>query len=365
MEAPAHAVLPPGAIVLVTGVNGLVGSHVADQTLEYGYRVRGTVRNVQKAAWMTEYFDKKYGKGKFELVEVKELDKKGALDEVMKGTEILTASREMVGIDSMIGCAGVAHTASNVTWSPDPNIVVTEAIDFTISALESAAKTPSVKRFVFTSSSAASTQMRFNEEYDETPDSWNEATVKMAWAPPPYTPDRGLFTYAASKTQAEQAMWKFMKEKKPHFVANSVLPDFVCGPPLSAEHQGWPSSLMLLKALWDGAPGETSWWVLQGQWMIDAADQGRLHVAGLIHPDANNERIFGFAHRKCWTDWIPMFKEWYPNRTFPEPMPNEGRDMSNITARPKAEGYLKWLHGKGWTPMEESMRAAVESFPKD
>lgn len=88
MGAPADAVLSPGSLMLVTGVNGFVGSYVADQILEYGYRVRGTVRSVQKAAWMTEYFDKKYGKGKFELVEVKELDKKGALDDAVKGNKM-------------------------------------------------------------------------------------------------------------------------------------------------------------------------------------------------------------------------------------------------------------------------------------
>lgn len=257
------------------------------------------------------------------------------------------------------------HTASNVSFTPDPNIVINDAIDLTISALESAAKTPSVKRFVLTSSSVASTQWIFNEEYDETPDSWNEKSIQIAWAPPPYNPDRIAAVYSASKTQQEQEMWKFMKEKKPHFVANAVLPDFVCGPPLSPEHQGWPTSIGLFKAMWDGASGETSWWMLQGQWMIDAGDMGRLHVAGLIHPDAKSERIFGFAHRKSWTEWIPMLRKWYPDHKFPDPMPNEGIDMSNITARPKAEGYLKWLHGQGWVPMEQSIRSLVDSFPKN
>lgn len=87
MSPPSNTVLPPGSLVLVTGANGLVGSYVADQTLAFGFRVRGTVRDTQKSAWMIDYFDKKYGKGKFELVEVKEMDKIGALDEAMKGRE--------------------------------------------------------------------------------------------------------------------------------------------------------------------------------------------------------------------------------------------------------------------------------------
>lgn len=85
MSLPHDSVLSPGALVLVTGANGFVGSHVADQFLAFGFKVRGTVRNHEKAAWMQELFNKKYGAGNFELVEVRELDKKGSLDDAIKG----------------------------------------------------------------------------------------------------------------------------------------------------------------------------------------------------------------------------------------------------------------------------------------
>ena len=52
-------------------------------------------------------------------------------------------------------------------------------------------------------------------------DSWNEEAVKRAWAPPPYTPDRAGAVYAASKTQAEQELWKFVKEFEPGFIVNA------------------------------------------------------------------------------------------------------------------------------------------------
>jgi nucleoside-diphosphate-sugar epimerase len=41
--------IPKGSIVLVTVVNGYVGSHKADQLLEAGYQVRGTCGSVSKA----------------------------------------------------------------------------------------------------------------------------------------------------------------------------------------------------------------------------------------------------------------------------------------------------------------------------
>lgn len=130
-------------------------------------------------------------------------------------------------------------------------MVVNEAIAFTRSALESAAKEPSVKRFVLTSSSSAANQMEINEPYDLTPQSWNTTSVEKAWAPPPYGQDRVLHTYNASKVQGEQALWKFVEERKPHFVVNAVLPDFVTGRPVNLEKQGYASSLSLLYALWN------------------------------------------------------------------------------------------------------------------
>lgn len=154
MALPSDSVLPAGSLILVTGINGLVGSHVVEQLLTYGFKVRGTVRNAEKYSWMSEHFVSKHGAGKFELVQVAELDKLGCLDEAIKG------------------CDGVVHTASPVTMSPDPNEVVTPAINTLVAALEAAAATSSVKRFVFTSSSITTSAEPGTHETMITPEIW-------------------------------------------------------------------------------------------------------------------------------------------------------------------------------------------------
>jgi nucleoside-diphosphate-sugar epimerase len=92
MAGVQNPALPAGSTVLVTGVNGLIGSHVADQLLKAGYRVRGTVRNVQKTKWAQNLFDKLYGGGKFELVEIKDLTADGVFDEALKGEKLSQAA---------------------------------------------------------------------------------------------------------------------------------------------------------------------------------------------------------------------------------------------------------------------------------
>ena len=81
----ARSVLEPGSIVLVTGANGFIGSHVADQLIQAGYRVRGTARDISKISWVKDLFDERHGPGKFEPVVVADMAKPGAYDDACKG----------------------------------------------------------------------------------------------------------------------------------------------------------------------------------------------------------------------------------------------------------------------------------------
>lgn len=59
-----------------------------------------------------------------------------------------------------------------------------------------------------------------------TQESWFNEAVELAWAPPPYAPQRALYAYAASKVQAEKGLLEFVRSERPGFVLNTGM--YVC-----------------------------------------------------------------------------------------------------------------------------------------
>lgn len=59
-----------------------------------------------------------------------------------------------------------------------------------------------------------------------TQESWFNEVVELAWAPPPYEPQRAMYAYAASKVQAEKGLWEFVRTGRPGFVLNTGM--YVC-----------------------------------------------------------------------------------------------------------------------------------------
>lgn len=232
-----QSVIPQGSTILVTGVNGFIGSHIADQLLNFGYKVRGTTRSPQKNAWINTIFHNKYATDHFELVAVPDMAAPGAFAQAVKGI------------------SAVIHTATIFTLDPNPHNVIPGTIAGTVNALQAAAQEPSVKRFVLTSSSLAALIPKPNHPVQVTAETWNDEAVELAYRdPPPYEPERAFPVYAASKTLAEKAAWRFMDEKKPAFTLNTVLPNINFGASLDVVNQGHPSTSALVAELFRGNP---------------------------------------------------------------------------------------------------------------
>ncbi|KAH8754295.1 hypothetical protein F5883DRAFT_632579 [Diaporthe sp. PMI_573] len=332
--------LPPGSVVLVTGINGYIGSHVADQLLEAGFNVRGTVRDVRKAGGLLKLWDDKFGKDKVELVVVKDFSAPGAFDVAVQGV------------------AGIAHVASNVTFNPDPNVVIPDVVSSIHEILDSAAKTPTVKSLVYTSSAAALAPPTPNVARRLGPETYNEEDVKMAWAPPPYLLDRAMSVYAASKVEGEKALFAYSKEKQPHFTINSIVLGVNFGKVLD-----WSipvSSGSFVKEILNGQPERAKH--LDYQWFVDVQDSARLHVGALIDPAINNERIISYATHFTWNDVLDHLRKIRPDHEWVDDFTDGTiKDLSQVSNE-RGTVLLKALGRHGWTSVEESLRLNLEGL---
>lgn len=122
------------------------------------------------------------------------------------------------------GTDGFIHVASPLNGE-DPKIVIPTAVNGALNALKASAKTPGIKRVVYTSSSIAATFPKPNVQFEINDKSWNEEGITKGWNHPKDEPEilKGLYLYAALKTETEKACWKWVEENKPGFVFNSIV----------------------------------------------------------------------------------------------------------------------------------------------
>ncbi|GAB7341869.1 hypothetical protein MBLNU457_g0187t1 [Dothideomycetes sp. NU457] len=338
LTPPHDAVLPPGSLILITGITGYIGAHVGDQLLQYGYRVRGVVRDLDKAEPLTTHFHAIYGKSAYETYLCADQTIAGSLSAGLKDV------------------SGLIHVASVVTLGGTYDAVVPQSLAFAANAIASAYACPSIKRFVFTSSAAAALHpVPPNEAIHITSATWNDDGVAIAQDPtiPASDPRKPLAVYAASKVLSERAVWDYAAshaKERPDIVVNTVLPECNIGQPVVHEG-GWNTSLRSFVQEFHSAPGARSY----PRHFVDVGDDARLHVAALLHPDVKGERVFAFAEAKNAERTVAVLSKAFPERRF-ELKGGMGEDLSVIEGKERAEELLKWLGRKGWVGMEESYR---------
>ncbi|SMR46284.1 unnamed protein product [Zymoseptoria tritici ST99CH_1A5] len=327
--------LPKGSLILVTGANGFIGGHVCNEALLAGYRVRGTARNEEKASTSKQVFKNNPNSANYETAVVADFANEGVFDEAVKG------------------CDAVIHVASDTTFGTDPNKVVKSTVAGVNSILRSAAKEKSVKRFVLTSSSTAALLPHPGKEVTISKDDWDQEALDIAWSPPPYEDDRAFPVYAASKVEGEKALWRFMEEEKPGFVANAVLPNYNMGRVLGSAGATGSGVPDLFK-------GKTP--AAVPQYMIDVIDDARIHViAAVLDSSLKNERIFAFNVPFNWTDITGILRELYPDaKSIAEPPKDEGRDLSKIPNELGAELLRKWYGQDGYKSLKQSVAENME-----
>ncbi|KAM6488153.1 hypothetical protein HDV62DRAFT_396791 [Trichoderma sp. SZMC 28011] len=338
---PSEYAIPPGGLVLVTGANGYIASHIVDVLLELGYNVRGTVR--QSKPWLDRFFEDKYGKGRYESIVVSAMEEEDAFASAAKGTD------------------GIIHVATDVSLASDPHRIIPAVRNGTINALKAASSQESVKRFVLTSSSTAAIVPQANKKgvvVDE--NTWNDDVVALAWSGKAPDSAKGYITYAASKTEGERAAWKWVEENKPGFVLNTVLPNCNFGRVLIPEHMHG-STMGFVRNFFKGDSSALG--LLPPQYFVDVRDTARLHVAALLDPNVKAERIFAFATEYNWTDVLTILRKLRPDQEFPDDPENEGRDYTEVVPIARAQRLLQEFFGQtGWTSLEDSLAAGIEDI---
>lgn len=270
--------IPPsnGKTVLVTGINGYIASVLGQFLLSKGYSIRGTTRRSVTSEPLlngpyAEYRDR------VQIFEVADMTVSGAFDEAAKGVH------------------GIFHTASPISFVLDEyDAFITPAVRGTETIFESALKAgPQLTSVVVTSSVAAITNYPKPPGYVFTEEDF--ATVALDTATKDKAEGRKTapgILYAASKTAADRAVWKFKNEHNPPFAVSTVNPSVVIGPPINLPSSG--SGLNeTLKPIYDILSGAASGIPLKigSGSFVDVRDVARVHIWVYEHPEvANGER---------------------------------------------------------------------------
>ncbi|KAL7917176.1 hypothetical protein ACQKWADRAFT_324866 [Trichoderma austrokoningii] len=315
-----------GSLILVTGANSYIGSHIIDLLLELDYNVRGTL------------FGDKYGSNRFETIIIPELQKEGALD------------------DAMNKVSGVVHVATDTSLNPDANKVIPNVKKAARNILEAAMKQSSIKRFVLTSSSSAAYFANLSQKVIITEESWNEVALQAAYSTSTPHEQMPFIVYAASKLESERTAWGWFKHNQPDFEMNTVVPRMNIGRILSPEIQA--STMGITRKLLEN--DDTAFKLLPSQSYVDVRDTACLHVIAVLDPAVTSERVFACGIPYKWADVVAIFRKARPQRRIPDPPKDDALDLSVVKPGKRAEELLERFYGKyGWTKLEDSLLAAI------
>ncbi|CAN4123163.1 unnamed protein product [Withania somnifera] len=269
--------------VCVTGASGYIASWLVKFLLQRGYTVKATVRDPNDSK-KTEHLTSLDGaKERLHLFKANLLEE-GAFDAVVDG------------------CEGVFHTASPFyLGAKDPQEeLIDPAVKGTLNVLGSVAKTPSVRRVVLTSSVAA---VAFNGK-PRTP----EVVVDETWWSDPDFCRESQLWYVLSKTLAEDAAWKFVKERA--FDMVTINPAMVIGPLLQPTLNTSCAAILQLLNGAETYPNSTLGWV-------NVKDVALAHVLAFENPSANGRYLMveSVAH---YSEMVKILRELYPTMRLPE-----------------------------------------------
>ncbi|KAL6205063.1 hypothetical protein ACLB2K_022327 [Fragaria x ananassa] len=310
-------------VVCVTGASGYIASWLVKLLLQRGYTVKASVRNPNDPTKTEHLLAFDGAKERLHFFKA-DLLEEGSFD---SGVE---------------GCECVFHTASpfyhDVT---DPKAELLDpAVKGTLNVLNSCSKSPSIKRVVLTSSIAA---VAYNGK-PRTPD----VVVDETWFTDPGVCKEQKLWYVLSKTLAEDAAWKFVKEKGIDMV--TINPAMVIGPLLQPTlNTSAAAVLNVIKGARTYANASFGW--------INVKDVAHAHVQAFENPSASGryclvERVAHFS------EVVQILHELYPDLQLPEKCSD---DKPLVPTYQVSKEKAKSL-GIEFVPLDISLKETVESL---
>jgi len=280
-----------GKTVAVTGANSFIGSHVVKLLLVKGYKVRGTVNELDP--FKVDFLKDLPNAKNLTLHKCNLLDE-DIFNEVFKGCDcvFLVASPTMKDQREM----------------KSPEDIIDQAVRGTTNVLQ-ACKIARVKSVVYTSSLCAATPKPgrpkiLNEGY---------------WADPEVQRKKGSHYayYAASKTLAERATVEFVAKMPTEsaFRLVRICPTFTVGPMLQPTA---PSSMERFAAICNGTHHKQI--PNRSTSLIDVRDTAAHHVAA--YENGHEGRFFSTTEAWPWTLIYNALKFYIPEMRCPEPLPD-------------------------------------------
>ncbi|EGG19600.1 NAD-dependent epimerase/dehydratase family protein [Cavenderia fasciculata] len=309
--------------IVVTGANGYIASYVVKSLLLKGYAVTAIVRDKNNVAKYEHLVDLLMEDGMSGSLEVESGD--------LESADYLSIFK---------GSYAVIHCASPYVYTADDvqRDIIQPAIAGNLRVLEAAQATPSIKKVIITSSTAAVTDLTKQKEvYDES--DWNDSASEA-------TP------YQYSKVLAEKATWNFRKEKGPlAFEIIVINPSFVVGPALSRTLN---TSLSTLE---EGLRGVGAPFTQRRVGLVDVRDVADAHVVALESKQSlDGERATLCNTVMTFHDVTVLAKSLFPHYTF-TPV-----DMSTVPTpfQYKIVSNSKVKLGRDYTPFNQSISETVE-----
>ncbi|KAG6412528.1 hypothetical protein SASPL_125207 [Salvia splendens] len=302
--------------VAVTGASGYVATWLVKFLLQKGYTVKASVRNPNNAKKTQHLLALDGAKERLHLVKA-DLLEEGSFDSVVDG------------------CEGVFHTASpffNDVTDPQAELI-DPAVKGTLNVLGSCAKVPSVKRIVLTSSIAA-------VAYNGKPLIPEAVVDETWWSSPEYCEQM--------QTLAEDAAWKFVKEKGIEMVA--INPGMVIGPLLQPTLNESSANILNLINGAETYPNSTLAWV-------NVKDVAHAHILAFENPSASGRYclVENVAH---FSEIVKILRELYPTYKLPEKCADDKPFAPTYQVSNEKAKSL----GVEFTPFKEGIKETVESL---